>query len=168
MAHQKKLKEDLRSVWNEWSTPHDWGLWQDNPKPTAVEEVLGGGDMQTSSPPSHPSPSRPYLREAYGMKSKCMKKCVEGGGEGRVRLVAQDCAIAVVQGRTSRGLATCRPLLSHHHLRDFTRQHGLGGHPTPSSDVHSECDGPSRAGWAIAGPVRVVRFPSISVPQVHT
>jgi len=42
MAHQKKLKEDLRSVWNEWSTPHDWGLWQDNPKPTAVEEVLGG------------------------------------------------------------------------------------------------------------------------------
>lgn len=44
MAHQKKLKEDLRSVWNEWSTPHDWGLWQDNPKPTAVEEVLGGAD----------------------------------------------------------------------------------------------------------------------------
>ena len=46
MAHQKKLKEDLRSVWNEWSTPHDWGLWQDNPKPTAVEEVLGLADAQ--------------------------------------------------------------------------------------------------------------------------
>ena len=43
MAHQKKMKEDLRSIWNEWSTPHDWGLWQDNPKPTAAQEVLGGG-----------------------------------------------------------------------------------------------------------------------------
>ena len=80
MAHQKKLKEDLRSVWNEWSTPHDWGLWQDNPKPTAVEEVLGladaqpepevgaeaGGAMEVIGAPPPPAPKTPAMKPKGG------------------------------------------------------------------------------------------------------
>jgi hypothetical protein len=95
MAHQKKLKEDLRSVWNEWSTPHDWGLWQDNPKPTAVEEVLGGAAAppkpdvgaeaggaieQAADAPASPEPAPKEHGHGHGSESGVSHK--EGGGGG--------------------------------------------------------------------------------------
>lgn len=44
-VHRKKIKSDLRSVWDEWSKPHEWGLWQENPQPTLLEEAAAAAGV---------------------------------------------------------------------------------------------------------------------------
>jgi len=44
MPLRKRLEDELRSVWAEWSTPHDYGLWHDHTVPgpvEAAEEAVG-------------------------------------------------------------------------------------------------------------------------------
>ena len=95
MAHQKKLKEDLRSIWIEWSTPHDWGLWQDNPKPTIVATLVGGGDasQQTNvgadaggaqEMAGAPAPTTPAMKPKGGGGAQKSPEASGGGGGGGV------------------------------------------------------------------------------------
>ena len=45
MEHRKKIRSDLRSVWDEWSTPHEWGLWQENQQATLMEEAAAAAGL---------------------------------------------------------------------------------------------------------------------------
>ena len=49
----RKLEEDLRSVWEEWSTPHDYGLWHETKTPT----VLSTAEEATGIAPPPPEPA---------------------------------------------------------------------------------------------------------------
>lgn len=39
MPQRKRLEDELREVWDEWSAPPDYGLWHEHKKPTVVEAV---------------------------------------------------------------------------------------------------------------------------------
>ena len=70
MAHPKgrKLPDYLRSVWTEWITPHDYGLWHDHSTPTLAGQVQEAAGLAApheeapepafeEAPPAHRSPS---------------------------------------------------------------------------------------------------------------
>lgn len=53
MPQRKRLEDDLRSVWEEWSTPHDYGLWHEHKEPTIVEkaaEAVGASQPEEKAP----------------------------------------------------------------------------------------------------------------------
>ena len=50
---RKRLEDELRDVWNEWSAPPDYGLWHEHKKPTTVEqleEAVGLTEGQEEAP----------------------------------------------------------------------------------------------------------------------
>lgn len=56
MNRKRRVEDDLRSVWSEWSTPHDYGLWHNHVESTAGEQVLesvGVVKPQESAPGTH-------------------------------------------------------------------------------------------------------------------
>jgi hypothetical protein len=56
MPQRKRLEDDLRSVWAEWSTPHDYGLWHEHKEPTTVEKVEETLLLAPPQPPPAPEP----------------------------------------------------------------------------------------------------------------
>lgn len=56
MNRKRRVEDDLRSVWSEWSTPHDYGLWHNHVETTAGEQVLetvGITSPQEPAPGTH-------------------------------------------------------------------------------------------------------------------
>ena len=86
------MKSDLRSVWDEWSKPHEWGLWQENPQPTVMEAVAGapaapkvgadaGGAMEVIGTPAAKGHHEGHS-EGHSEGSKGEEDEEEGGGGG--------------------------------------------------------------------------------------
>ena len=66
MPQQKRLEDELRAVWLEWSSPPDYGLWREHKETTTVEkaeEAVGLKAKEESAPepidvaPAHSSAS---------------------------------------------------------------------------------------------------------------
>ena len=66
MPQRKRLEDDLRSVWAEWSTPHDYGLWHEHKEPTPVEQVEQTLLLAPSQPPPAPEPINTSSSAAEG------------------------------------------------------------------------------------------------------
>lgn len=95
-AHRKKIRADLRSVWDEWSAPHDWGLWQDNPKPTVVQDLAAaagapeapdvgadaGGAVEVIGTPAPKGHHEGGHSESHSKGSKEEEEEEGGGGGG--------------------------------------------------------------------------------------
>ena len=50
---KKRLEDELRAVWEEWSAPPDYGLWHEHKEPTPIEkteEALGFKAKEEAAP----------------------------------------------------------------------------------------------------------------------
>lgn len=62
-GRKKKLEDELRSVWEEWATPHEYGLYHDH-----KEETMGGSVLEAvgAKAPHEPAPDPPNMdNDAY-------------------------------------------------------------------------------------------------------
>ena len=57
-GRKKKLEDELRSVWEEWATPHDYGLYHDH-----KEEIMGDNVLEAvgAKAPHEPAPDPPNM-----------------------------------------------------------------------------------------------------------
>lgn len=53
MPRQKRLEDELRAVWTEWSAPPEYGLWHERKEPTVLdtaEEAVGLAEHEVPAP----------------------------------------------------------------------------------------------------------------------
>ena len=98
MPQRKRLEDELREVWAEWSAPPDYGLWHEHKEPTLVEkaeENIGLKVKEEAAPepidtaPTQTSTSRAEEEDEWGDKPAgpvklAREKSVNGPG-GYVR-----------------------------------------------------------------------------------
>ena len=56
MPQRRKVEDHLRSVWDEWSIPHDYGLWHEHKEPDVIAKA---GEAVGMTAPHEPAPEPP-------------------------------------------------------------------------------------------------------------
>ena len=91
MPQRKRLEDELRSVWAEWSTPHDYGLWHDHTVPgpvEAVEEAAGLIKGQEDAPA--PIEVAPTSNSSAAKGGAAEASAAVGGGGSKAAAAAAD------------------------------------------------------------------------------